>query len=288
MKNKISIGTAQFGMNYGITNKNKSLSISEIGKILSYAKKNKINKIDTAYSYGRAEKKLGNFNLKNWKISTKIPKAPNITSLNYWIKKKINISLIRLKIKKFDTIFIHDIDEIKNKKKFKKIYLSLLELKAQKITKYIGCSIYEVDDLKKLSKYKFDVIQAPANIFNDEIFKKKYSIYFKKKGIKLEIRSIFLQGLLLARPSKLPNRFKNWKKLFFELHNFHKKKKISKISIAFSILRGKNYRSVVIGMSSFSDFKEILINIRKKKIKKLPNFNINNRDYLTNPKKWKL
>ena len=41
-------------------------------------------------------------------------------------------------------------------------------------------------------------------------------------------------------------------------------------------------------MSSFSDFKEILINIRKKKIKKLPNFNINNRDYLTNPKKWKL
>jgi len=287
MKNKISIGTAQFGMNYGITNKKKSLTISEIRKILSYAKKNKINKIDTAYSYGSAEKKLGKFNLKKWKISTKIPKAPNKTSLNYWVKKKINISLRRLNIKKFDTIFIHDIDEIKNLKKFKKIYLSLLELKEQKITKYIGCSIYEPDDLKKLSKFKFDVIQVPANIFNDEIFEKKYSSYLKKRGTKLEIRSIFLQGLLLTRPGKLPRQFKIWEKLFLELHNFHKKKKISKISIALSVLRGKNYRSVVVGVSSFSDFKEIIINISRKIIKP-PNFNIINRDYLINPKKWKL
>lgn len=287
MKNKISIGTAQFGMNYGITNNKKSLTITEIGKILSYAKKNKINKIDTAYSYGSAEKKLGSFNLKTWKVSTKIPTTPNQINLNYWIKKKIDISLKRLNIKKFDTIFIHDIDETKNLKKFEKIYFSLLKLKEKKITKYIGCSIYEPNDLKKLLKFKFDVIQVPANIFNNEIFKKKYSNYLKKRGIKLEIRSIFLQGLLLVSPDKLPRKFKMWEELFLKLHNFHKKKKISKISIAFSVLRGKNYRSVVVGVSSFNDFKEILQNMSNKIIKP-PNFNIINKDNLINPKKWKL
>ena len=28
-------------------------------------------------------------------------------------------------------------------------------------------------NFEKILKFKFDVIQAPANIFNDEIFKKK-------------------------------------------------------------------------------------------------------------------
>ena len=287
MKNKISIGTAQFGMKYGVTNKNKSLTIDEISKILSYAKKNKINKIDTAYAYGNAEKKLGNFNLTNWKISTKIPKVPSKTNINDWVEKKIKISLSRLKINKFDTVFVHDISETNNKKKFKKIYLSILNLKEKNITKNIGCSIYKTQDLKKISKYKFDVIQAPVNIFNNEIFEKKYIDYLKKRGTNLEIRSIFLQGLLLTPPDTLPKKFKKWKKIFLNLHNFHLKEKISKISIAFSVLEKKKYKSVVVGVSSFNDFKEILRN-SSKKIKNLPNFNIQSKSYLTNPKMWKL
>jgi aryl-alcohol dehydrogenase-like predicted oxidoreductase len=287
MKNKISIGTAQFGMKYGVTNKNKSLTIDEISKILSYAKKNKINKIDTAYAYGNAEKKLGNFNLTNWKISTKIPKVPSKTNINDWVEKKIKISLSRLKINKFDTVFVHDISETNNKKKFKKIYLSILKLKEKNITKNIGCSIYKTQDLKKISKYKFDVIQAPVNIFNNEIFEKKYIDYLKKRGTNLEIRSIFLQGLLLTPPDTLPKKFKKWKKIFLNLHNFHLKEKISKISIAFSVLEKKKYKSVVVGVSSFNDFKEILRN-SSKKIKNLPNFNIQSKSYLTNPKMWKL
>tara|TARA_X000000950_G_C13835112_1_gene627841 strand:- start:562 stop:1425 length:864 start_codon:yes stop_codon:yes gene_type:complete len=287
MKNKISIGTAQFGMGYGVTNNKKFISNREIGKILSYAKKNKISKIDTAYSYESVEKRLGKFNLKKWKISTKIPTTPNQINLDYWIKKKINISLKRLNIKKFDTIFIHDMNELKNLKKFEKIYFSLLRLKKQKITKYIGCSIYEPNDLKKILKFKFDVIQAPANIFNDEIFKKKNVSFLKNRGAKLEIRSIFLQGLLLVNPSKLPRIFKKWKEIFLKLDYFHKKKKISKISMAFSILRGKKYRSVIVGISSFNDFKEIIRNMSKKSIKP-PNFKIFNKEKLINPKKWKL
>ena len=178
-------------------------------------------------------------------------------------------------------------NELKNLKKFEKIYFSLLRLKKQKITKYIGCSIYEPNDLKKILKFKFDVIQAPANIFNDEIFKKKNVSFLKNRGAKLEIRSIFLQGLLLVNPSKLPRIFKKWKEIFLKLDYFHKKKKISKISMAFSILRGKKYRSVIVGISSFNDFKEIIRNMSKKSIKP-PNFKIFNKEKLINPKKWKL
>ena len=52
---KIVLGTANFGLKYG--NKNKKLSNKNIQEILNLAKKYGINIIDTAQSYGNAEKK---------------------------------------------------------------------------------------------------------------------------------------------------------------------------------------------------------------------------------------
>ena len=68
--NQISLGTAQFGSNYGNTNK-KKISLSNVKKILSFASKNGIKYIDTAHSYGDAEEVLGKIGVKNWKISSK-------------------------------------------------------------------------------------------------------------------------------------------------------------------------------------------------------------------------
>ena len=41
---KISIGTAQFGLNYGITNQRGKVKLKEIEKILQYAQRNNIFK----------------------------------------------------------------------------------------------------------------------------------------------------------------------------------------------------------------------------------------------------
>ena len=57
-KNTI-IGTAQFGLNYGISNKTGIVSIKEISEILQTAANAGINTLDTAISYGDCDKKLG-------------------------------------------------------------------------------------------------------------------------------------------------------------------------------------------------------------------------------------
>ena len=56
---KLVLGTAQFGMKYGIDNNNIFRSKSIINKVLKEAKKNKIFYLDTALSYGDAQKKIG-------------------------------------------------------------------------------------------------------------------------------------------------------------------------------------------------------------------------------------
>ena len=55
---KIVLGTAQFGMSYGLNNK-KKIPFNIIKKIINKARKRKINFLDTAISYGNCEKILG-------------------------------------------------------------------------------------------------------------------------------------------------------------------------------------------------------------------------------------
>ena len=76
MITKLSIGTAQFGMNYGINNSIGKIPEKEIIQILIKCKTFGINKIDTAGLYGNAEEILGDiitreFNSTDFKITTK-------------------------------------------------------------------------------------------------------------------------------------------------------------------------------------------------------------------------
>ena len=64
MSDKLSIGTAQFGMNYGINNKDGEVNQNEIKRILDFAYINDIKSLDAAKSYGQSESKIGQY-IKN-------------------------------------------------------------------------------------------------------------------------------------------------------------------------------------------------------------------------------
>ena len=70
--NKISIGTAQFGLQYGIANKGKKVCVEQVSKILNSAHEKGIKKVDTASSYGDADLILGSIGIQDWEVSTKI------------------------------------------------------------------------------------------------------------------------------------------------------------------------------------------------------------------------
>ena len=75
-ENKFVLGSAQFGMKYGIANLSGLPNQAEIDSLIDLANLNDIKKIDTAWNYGDSEKKIGK-NLrktknKNFIITTKI------------------------------------------------------------------------------------------------------------------------------------------------------------------------------------------------------------------------
>ncbi len=283
--NQISLGTAQFGSNYGIINK-KKISFKNIKRIINLASRNNIKFIDTAYNYGDAEKILGKIGVKDWIISSKFPTIPKNTKVSNWIENKLFKSLNRLNVSKINSLFVHDSNQLKSYKLSKEIFYTLEKIKNDGYIKKIGVSIYNPSIIKKISNdFKIDIIQAPANIFDNRIFSRNIQRIIKEKKIELEIRSIFLQGLILQNLNKIPIKFQKFKGYFTKIDNFSKNHSVSKTSIAFSFLRKKRYNRIVIGTTSVEDLKDIIKNIKQKKKIKF-DMKFKNEKYLINPNLW--
>jgi len=81
MIRKLILGTANFGLRYGIANDRK-LSPDEVFAILECARELGVQGIDTARSYGDAEKTVGQFFAGRGKVFSVIGKLPDKEYVN--------------------------------------------------------------------------------------------------------------------------------------------------------------------------------------------------------------
>src|SRR3989344_8348500 len=78
LKSKLALGTAQFGLKYGINNKAGKVSPNEAFQILYFAARNGLDTLDTASVYGTSEDVIGEFikrNRASFKIISKFSKT---------------------------------------------------------------------------------------------------------------------------------------------------------------------------------------------------------------------
>jgi hypothetical protein len=282
--NKLAIGTAQFGMPYGI--RNNEVGLKEIEKILDFAKKNKINTLDTAVAYKKAETKLGFLGVKEWKIISKIPTVPKVIyDEKKWINKIFFSSLKKLNLSRIDTILIHVSDVILNKNRCDKIFAALEELKRSKLIKNIGFSIYDPKKIEKIiNRYELDTIQAPYNIFDQRILTSGLSKLLQKKKIKLHLRSIFLQGLLLSRNQNLPKIFRN-NIFLLKFQKWVVNNNVNRIACCLGVTSKIKFEKLIIGLDNLKQLKEVIKSC-KYRVKSFPNFNIKTNNKLIDPRKW--
>ena len=283
----LSIGTANFGMRYGYK-KLRSISVKKIREILKYARKVNISSIDTAYNYGYAEEKLGEIGVKDWNISSKFPSTSSnsLIDIDNHITKKLTESLIRLRVNKIENFFIHNRQELKNFDKIKKIFAVMENLKKRGLIKNIGCIVYDPEILKNISKdFPINVIQAPANILDQRIFNSDNQRILKINKIKLELRSIFLQGLLFEKKKYFSQKLKKYYYIFENINKFFEKNKINRINGLINFLKGKKFNRVIVGLRDVKELEEIIKNIKYKNFK-TPNFKMNTKKTLINPYLW--
>jgi aryl-alcohol dehydrogenase-like predicted oxidoreductase len=270
MISKISIGTVQFGMDYGIANKIGKTSFSEASKILDEASKLGINKIDTASVYGNSEIVLGKIGVDKFKVTTKIPSVPKDTKDIYnFVEKTILKSLSNIAVDSFYEILIHDSNQLLNKAFSDEMTYAMQKLKEKGYAQKIGISIYEpleLENINNLSNY--DVIQSPLNILDRRLIETGWLLKLKKYNIDIQVRSIFLQGLLLMGKESRPEKFNRWSSIWRIWDQWLTKNKLTPlkacINFPFSI---DGIDSVVIGVDSKSQLQEINNNLTNRNIR---------------------
>jgi aryl-alcohol dehydrogenase-like predicted oxidoreductase len=284
---KIIIGTANLENNYGFS-KNK-LVINEFKKILKFAKKNKINSIDVAPEYKNVFNTLNEINLKNWNVYSKVSNIPeDINLIEDYILNSVSENLKRIKIKNFKGLMIHWPWDLK-RSNYKIINKSLKKLKKYKLSSEVGISLYS-NYLKKnyLNLIDLDFIQCPFNLVDQSLKEKNMIKFFQRKKIKIIVRSIFFQGILLNSSLKKFNILKKYPVFLKKLEDFKKKQEnLLKLNLNF-IFSHKFFTNSVIGFDNSNQFVEINEIIEKfkykniVKIEELKSFN----KKIINPYEW--
>jgi len=283
---RISIGTAQFGMDYGIANSRGKVSYSECKKIIKFAEKNGIYTIDTSPKYGDAEKILGKIGVRNWDVITKLPSLfnNNILMSTQNLNKFVNDSLKRLRINSLYALLIHDPSDLKINGL--SLINKLKKIKNKGKIKRIGVSITHFEDLKFITKkLPIDIVQVAFNIFDQRLNTSGLLNYLNSKNIEIHTRSVFLQGLILKSTNKIPKKFTFYKNYWIKLKKFIEKKKISKVDLCMNFVLGKKKISkATIGFDSFEQLQQIL-KTKKINIANLKSLAVNN-EILITPNLW--
>lgn len=259
MKNlvqKLVLGTAQFGLDYGINNSNGKPSRKKSLEMLDFAYEKGIRIFDTAYAYGDAEEILGEFSISH-NLGGKIRIITKTKGeIGDVIIANLKESLSRLKSDYVDGCLLHAPELIKDDK----IVNILCNFKKEGLVKNIGFSIDETEDAIYAAKLKeTNYIQVPYNIFDQRLDKTDFFRIAKKNGITVFARSAFLQGLFLMPEDKIPSYLENAKGYLQDLDEIIGKYGLTRMQAALLFsLSNENINHVVFGVDNINQLIEIM------------------------------
>jgi aryl-alcohol dehydrogenase-like predicted oxidoreductase len=286
---KISLGTVQFGLTYGVANNSGQVSFEETKDIIELARQSGIDTLDTAIMYGNSEEVLGEIGLDNWNVITKIPEAQlGIDNIKAWLKQEIINSMARLGVAKLYAVMLHSTNVLSSDHA-RTYWNGLLELKQQGLIKKIGYSIYNPDELNNhYNNFQPDIVQAPYNVLDSRLETSGWLQRMREDSVEIHVRSIFLQGLLLMNYEQRPVYFRRWDNLWIKWHRWLETEKITALEAAlWFVLKDKRITTMVIGVNSAEQLREIMCASKKNVVEKLYDFSSSDVE-LINPSKWML
>jgi aryl-alcohol dehydrogenase-like predicted oxidoreductase len=286
---KLMLGTAQFGMQYGIANNIGQPNQDVIKEILNAALTDGIDMLDTAAEYGDSEERLGMAGVADWKIVSKFSGYTNdFLNQGEDIRKNFLLSLQKLKVNNIYGLLLHR-PNLLMQKNGDNLYRCLRLLKEEGLVKKIGISIYDPETLDGiLSRFDFDLVQAPLNPIDQRLISSGWASRLSSMGIELHVRSIFLQGLLLMDKDQRPAYFDKWSKTWSIWNDWLNDSGASAIQACIGFANNHSeVDRIIVGIESKGQLLEI-VSAMQNSILKLP-MNLSSIDVgLINPGNWNI
>jgi aryl-alcohol dehydrogenase-like predicted oxidoreductase len=259
--NRIVLGGAQLGLPYGILNGGETLSREEVARILDTAVDHGIDSIDTAIAYGQSESIIGETSQNRFNIISKLPPLPvDISNVSEWVHSQVQGSLSRLKCTSLDALLLHRPQDLTGAQGAE-LHAAIESLISEKMIRRFGVSIYSPDDLEGIiGTFDIHVVQAPLNVFDRRIL--GVTDHLSALNIEVHVRSVFLQGVLIASPQDRPHRFEPWSEHFALFDEWVRSSGLSAMACCMGFaLQQPGIAKLVIGTTSAESLDEIMNSI---------------------------
>lgn len=292
----LSLGTAQFGLDYGITNKGGLVDLKNVRSIVREASVSGVKLIDTAHAYGCAQERLGIIGAcaKDFKITSKVGAGIDENEMSTkqileLLKKQVEKSLHDLKTNKVDTMLLHTSACLSESHR-NGVLDFLSEIKVKGLTNRVGVSVYCQSELDDECISRLDVVQLPISIYNQTMLRDGSLGYLKRMGIKVQGRGVFHQGLLLCGAELWPEWISDsWKQRQRSIESYVKQKGASLVSAALGFIKPiSEIDTVVVGVCSPKELMSIVkawnepFNLPESLIQ----ISANTDDQFCDPRKW--
>jgi sialic acid synthase SpsE/aryl-alcohol dehydrogenase-like predicted oxidoreductase len=252
---KLCLGSAQFGMDYGINNPRGKIPKKEVFEIFSYAYDSGVGFLDTASAYGESEKIIGEFH-KNTRKRFNVISKFSIQGSKSSLRKIAEASLKNLHVDRLYGYCFHNFNDYRQKPR---LLEDLNDLKTDGLIQKTGCSLYYPEELEFILSggLKIDFVQVPYSIF-DRRFEKYFEV-LKNKGIEIHVRSVFLQGLVFKKPRELDEILTKTTDKIQRLEDLSQKSKIPIYALCLGFaLSNRSIDVATVGVDSTDNLKEIL------------------------------
>ena len=209
---ELCIGSAQFGMTYGIANRSGAPDVTEVAAILKQAVEHGVSLVDTAQSYGQSEAVLGQA-MSQAEVTglirciTKL--APDLPHDDFAaIDAAVDASLRHLGQTALYGLLVHHLHRVND---WQALISIMDRLKSAGRMQKFGVSLYHPEEALHFAELPgIDIIQIPMNILDRRFLDTDFFELAHEHNITVFIRSIYLQGLILMEEQELIDKNMPW------------------------------------------------------------------------------
>jgi aryl-alcohol dehydrogenase-like predicted oxidoreductase len=257
---QLCLGTAQWGMDYGWANESGRPSVSEVESMLNLAWAKGVRHLDTAQCYGEAENLLGVLGAAKagFSINTKLGKL-ELGAREVDIRRMLDVSLKALQTERLGSLMVHDVRHLLDPagEHIWDVFRALLK---EGCVQKIGVSIYHLAELDQIIELEeLGIVQLPLNVYDQRFLHSGWLKELKQRNVKIQVRSVFLQGILSMRSDQLPIHLHGIKAHQTNFIGCLKTAGMTPIEGALQFcLSQPEVDQVVVGCESFAQLQEIL------------------------------
>ncbi|MDB5468346.1 MAG: hypothetical protein JWQ46_3108 [Phenylobacterium sp.] len=204
--NKLGLGSGQFGLDQQATSRGRPRD-AEAREILAIAARSGLPVLEIGRHPHSAEITLGQVlprpNPFRTTVTTVRPdRGPDLA------EAELRAQLRRLGVETVDTILAPSVTDLLSPNG-PALWDRMRALKDAGLCRKIGVSVYASDDPVHLARrMKPDVVQAPASLLDQRLLIDGTLAELADMGVEVQLRSIFLNGLLFLPPDRAPHHLK--------------------------------------------------------------------------------